>query len=64
MFRGNMRLAVAVQGLVERTEEQSWKINSDYNLSLVEYELVHVPKKVLKPKEHYTPPIDEAEAIS
>ncbi|CAI7910563.1 unnamed protein product [Closterium sp. NIES-54] len=42
MFRGSMRLAVDKWGLVEPTEDASFKPKEDNNLSLVEYELVNV----------------------
>eukprot|EP00878_Enallax_costatus_P002262 GHUV01002436.1.p3 GENE.GHUV01002436.1~~GHUV01002436.1.p3 ORF type:complete len:137 (+),score=27.79 GHUV01002436.1:141-551(+) len=43
MYRGSMRLGVDQWGKVEALEGQSFKANTDNNLSLIEYELVTVP---------------------
>jgi replication factor A1 len=42
MFKGSMRLAVDKWGRVEATEPANFTVKEDNNLSLVEYELVHV----------------------
>jgi len=43
MFKNNMRLAVNQLGKVEPSQDPGWAINVDYNMSAIEYELVHVP---------------------
>ncbi|KAF3333791.1 hypothetical protein FCM35_KLT01482 [Carex littledalei] len=42
MFKGSMRLAVDKWGHVEATKAANFTVKEDNNLSLVEYELVHV----------------------
>eukprot|EP00249_Psilotum_nudum_P010692 c22702_g1_i1 orf=635-1054(-) len=42
MFRGSMRLAVDKWGRIEVTESAGFDVKVDNNLSLIEYELVHV----------------------
>ncbi|KAJ7981779.1 Nucleic acid-binding, OB-fold containing protein [Quillaja saponaria] len=42
MFKGSMRLAVDKWGRVEVTEPAGFEVKEDFNLSLVEYELVNV----------------------
>lgn len=42
MFKGSMRLAVDKWGRIEVAEPASFTIKEENNLSLVEYELVHV----------------------
>ncbi|XP_076901755.1 uncharacterized protein At4g28440-like [Bidens hawaiensis] len=42
MFKGSMRLAVDKWGRIEVTEDASFTVKEDNNLSLVEYELVNV----------------------
>lgn len=42
MFKGSMRLAVDKWGRIEVTEQASFNVKEDNNLSLVEYELVNV----------------------
>jgi replication factor A1 len=42
MFKGSMRLVVDKWGRVEATEPANFTVKEDNNLSLVEYELVHV----------------------
>ncbi|KAJ4765549.1 hypothetical protein LUZ62_075924 [Rhynchospora pubera] len=42
MFKGSMRLAVDKWGRLEVTEPANFTVKEDNNLSLVEYELVHV----------------------
>lgn len=45
MFKGSMRLAVDKWGRVEVTEPASFTVSENYNMSLVEYELVSVVEK-------------------
>ncbi|KAK9925280.1 hypothetical protein M0R45_033609 [Rubus argutus] len=45
MFKGSMRLAVDKWGRVEVTEPASFTVRENYNMSLVEYELVSVVEK-------------------
>ncbi|KAL4436927.1 hypothetical protein ABPG75_004066 [Micractinium tetrahymenae] len=49
MFRGSMRLAVNQWGKMEPASGQSFQPEADFNLSLVEYELVPVPQEVAAP---------------
>ncbi|KAK9816635.1 hypothetical protein WJX72_003094 [[Myrmecia] bisecta] len=48
MFRGSMRLAVNQWGKVEAATGLSFEPKTEYNLSLVEYELVQVPDNASK----------------
>ncbi|KAI3425972.1 hypothetical protein D9Q98_007940 [Chlorella vulgaris] len=54
MFRGSMRLAVGQGGKVAAAPGQSFSPKQDFNLSLIEYELVPVPTPA-------APPAQEAE---
>ncbi|KAF3324903.1 hypothetical protein FCM35_KLT11060 [Carex littledalei] len=42
MFKGSMRLAINKWGHVEAAEATNFTVKEDNNLSLVEYDLVHV----------------------
>mmetsp|Transcript_20860 Transcript_20860/g.62787 ORF Transcript_20860/g.62787 Transcript_20860/m.62787 type:complete len:135 (+) Transcript_20860:275-679(+) len=43
MFKGCMRLAVDSNGSIQPSNVKPFQPKTDFNLSLVEYELVHVP---------------------
>ncbi|KAL4430586.1 hypothetical protein ABPG77_005826 [Micractinium sp. CCAP 211/92] len=60
MFRGSMRLAVNQWGKVEPASGHSFQPKADFNLSLVEYELVPVPQEVAAPAA--APAVEDAPA--
>lgn len=42
LFKGSMRLAVDKWGRVESTEDATFSVKEDSNLSLIEFEVVNV----------------------